>query len=142
MTSGWLKNILFLSVQVSIMPTIGYISFWWVDIGKKVLWLKYIGCSLLLLVPLYTPQLLRFPDVYTRPGITLVNLFYLSLCMLSSSKKSGSHNIIAGKLLYVMINISNLLNAPTLFLWNTNTNTNSVFFYIAFLERVYQKLTN
>jgi hypothetical protein len=50
-------------------------------------------CSLLLFVPLYTPQLLRFPDVYTRPGITLVNLFYLSLCMLSSSKKSDSHNI-------------------------------------------------
>lgn len=85
-------------------------------------------CSLLLFVPLYTPQLLRFPDVYTRPGITLVNLFYLSLCMLSSSKKSGSHNIIAGKLLYVMINISNLLNAPTLFLWNTNTNTNCVLY--------------
>lgn len=93
-------------------------------------------CSLLLFVPLYTPQLLRFPDVYTRPGITLVSLFYLSLCMLSSSKKSGSHNIIAGKLLYVMINISNLLNAPTLFLWNTNTNTNCVFLYCLFRKSI------
>jgi len=99
-------------------------------------------CSLLLFVPLYTPQLLRFPDVNTRPGITLVNLFYLSLCMLSSSKQSGRHNIIAGKLLYVMINTSNLLNAPTLFLWNTSTQIQTLCFFIAFLERVYQKLTN
>lgn len=69
-------------------------------------------CSLLLFVPLYTPQLLRFPDVNTRPGIAQVNLFYLSLCMLSSPKQSGRHNIIAGKLLYVMIKTSNLKLIP------------------------------